>query len=140
MARTDNESPKEVEIIEQAPPSTNSDVIGTGKAAAIQAEVNASKERAIIPLEERVTMFKNMLNEKEVIFYIDPSLNIINSLKIISLNFILIDNLFKQIYNRKYKYLLTIIYIIKINKELFTVTVKIIYNRNKLFKVEINEK
>lgn len=40
--------------------------IDIGKEAAIEAEVRAAKERAIIPLEQRITSFKEMLTEKEV--------------------------------------------------------------------------
>lgn len=40
--------------------------IDIGKEAAIEAEVRAAKERAIIPLEQRIKSFKEMLTEKEV--------------------------------------------------------------------------
>lgn len=40
--------------------------IDIGKEAAIEAEVRAAKERAIIPLEQRIKSFKEMLSEKEV--------------------------------------------------------------------------
>lgn len=42
-------------------------VIDIGKEAAIEAEVRASRERAIVPLEIRIKSFKEMLSEKEVI-------------------------------------------------------------------------
>lgn len=37
-----------------------------GKEAAIEAEVRAARERALVPLETRVTQFKDMLKEKDV--------------------------------------------------------------------------
>ena len=37
-----------------------------GKEAAIEAEVKAARERAIIPLEIRMKQFRDMLAEKEV--------------------------------------------------------------------------
>ncbi|KAF5276039.1 hypothetical protein FQA39_LY00835 [Lamprigera yunnana] len=40
--------------------------IDIGKEAAIEAEVRAAKERAIIPLDQRIKSFKEMLTEKEV--------------------------------------------------------------------------
>lgn len=40
--------------------------IDIGKEAAIEAEVRAAKERAVIPLETRIKSFKEMLAEKEV--------------------------------------------------------------------------
>ena len=41
--------------------------IDIGKEAAIEAEVRAARERAIVPLEIRIKSFKEMLAEKEVI-------------------------------------------------------------------------
>lgn len=41
--------------------------IDVGKEAAIEAEVKAARERAIIPLEIRMKQFRDMLAEKEVI-------------------------------------------------------------------------
>lgn len=38
---------------------------GTSEAA-IEAEVRAAKERALIPLEQRIKQFKEMLREKDV--------------------------------------------------------------------------
>lgn len=38
-----------------------------GKEAAIEAEVRAARERALVPLDIRVKSFKEMLREKEVI-------------------------------------------------------------------------
>jgi len=40
--------------------------IEVGKEAAIEAEVRASRERAIVPLETRIKLFREMLAEKEV--------------------------------------------------------------------------
>lgn len=37
-----------------------------GKEAAIEAEVRAARERALVPLEIRVKSFKEMLKEKDV--------------------------------------------------------------------------
>ena len=37
-----------------------------GKEAAIEAEVRAARERAIVPLEIRMKQFRDMLAEKEV--------------------------------------------------------------------------
>lgn len=43
--------------------------IDIGKEAAIEAEVRAARERAIVPLETRIKSFKDMLAEKDVSFY-----------------------------------------------------------------------
>lgn len=40
--------------------------IESGKEAAMEAEVKAARERAIIPLEIRMKQFRDMLTEKEV--------------------------------------------------------------------------
>lgn len=40
--------------------------IDIGKEAAIEAEVRAAKERAVVPLETRIKSFREMLAEKEV--------------------------------------------------------------------------
>lgn len=40
--------------------------VDIGKEAAIEAEVRAAKERAVIPLENRIKLFKEMLAEKQV--------------------------------------------------------------------------
>ena len=40
--------------------------IDAGKDAAIEAEVKAARERAVIPLEIRMKQFRDMLQEKEV--------------------------------------------------------------------------
>ena len=42
--------------------------IDIGKEAAIEAEVRAARERAIVPLEIRMKQFRDMLAEKEVNF------------------------------------------------------------------------
>ena len=41
--------------------------IDLGKESAIEAEVLAARQRAIIPLEERMKEFRGMLAEKEVV-------------------------------------------------------------------------
>lgn len=40
--------------------------IDVGKEAAIEAEVQAARQRAIVPLEARMKQFRDMLAEKEV--------------------------------------------------------------------------
>ena len=45
---------------------TKSGQIDVGKEAAIEAEVKAARERAIVPLEIRMKQFRDMLAEKEV--------------------------------------------------------------------------
>ena len=40
--------------------------IDVGKEAAIEAEVKAARERAIVPLDIRMKQFRDMLAEKEV--------------------------------------------------------------------------
>lgn len=42
--------------------------VDEGKEAAIEAEVRAARERALVPLEIRVKSFKEMLKEKDVSF------------------------------------------------------------------------
>lgn len=44
--------------------------IDIGKEAAIEAEVRAARERAIVPLETRIKSFRDMLAEKDVSYYI----------------------------------------------------------------------
>lgn len=44
--------------------------IDLGKESAIEAEVKAAKERALIPFEVRVKQFRELLSEKEVIPYL----------------------------------------------------------------------
>ena len=41
--------------------------IGAGKEAAMEAEMEASRERAVVPYETRVQQFMQMLAEKEVL-------------------------------------------------------------------------
>ena len=55
--------------------------IDIGKEAAIEAEVRAARERAIVPLEIRMKQFRDMLAEKEVIFCIKPHLYLCVSIK-----------------------------------------------------------
>uniref|UniRef100_V5GT16 Transcription elongation regulator 1-like protein n=1 Tax=Anoplophora glabripennis TaxID=217634 RepID=V5GT16_ANOGL len=45
---------------------TSAKKIDIGKEAAIEAEVRAAKERAVIPLDTRIKLFKEMLAEKQV--------------------------------------------------------------------------
>lgn len=47
-------------------PKPDKKQIDIGKEAAIEAEVRAARERAIVPLEIRIKSFKEMLAEKEV--------------------------------------------------------------------------
>lgn len=50
-----------------APPFTQKPPpLSTSKEAAIEAELKASRERALLPLEQRVKSFKEMLSEKDV--------------------------------------------------------------------------
>ncbi|XP_044756362.1 transcription elongation regulator 1-like isoform X2 [Coccinella septempunctata] len=59
-----DESPDVQEVNGTAqPPGKKIDI---GKEAAIEAEVRAAKERAVIPLETRMKLFKEMLSEKQV--------------------------------------------------------------------------
>ena len=44
--------------------------IDVGKEAAIEAEVRAARERAIVPLEIRMKQFRDMLAEKEVCVFV----------------------------------------------------------------------
>jgi len=37
------------------------------KDSAMEAELRAAKERAVVPLETRITQFREMLSEKEVL-------------------------------------------------------------------------
>ncbi|XP_030767326.1 transcription elongation regulator 1-like isoform X2 [Sitophilus oryzae] len=46
--------------------ASNTKKIDIGKEAAIEAEVRAAKERAVIPLDTRIKLFKEMLAEKQV--------------------------------------------------------------------------
>ena len=47
----------------------NKKTIDIGKEAAIEAEVRAARERAIVPLETRIKSFRDMLAEKDVTKY-----------------------------------------------------------------------
>lgn len=42
--------------------------VEVGKDAAMEAEVKAARERAVVPVEIRMKQFRDMLAEKEVIF------------------------------------------------------------------------
>ena len=42
--------------------------IDAGKEAAIEAEVQAARQRAVVPLEIRMKQFRDMLAEKEVLY------------------------------------------------------------------------
>merc|ERR1711915_1064844 len=43
--------------------------VGTGKEAAIEAEVRAARERAVVPLETRMKQFRDLLEEKQISAY-----------------------------------------------------------------------
>lgn len=45
--------------------------IDAGKEAAIEAEVQAARQRAVVPLEIRMKQFRDMLSEKDVCILID---------------------------------------------------------------------
>ena len=51
---------------EKSTKTDNIKQIDVGKEAAIEAEVKAARERAVIPLEIRMKQFRDMLAEKEV--------------------------------------------------------------------------
>merc|ERR1711874_415559 len=57
------ERTEEVMIIKDDVPKKK---VGTGKEAAIEAEVRAARERAVVPLEIRMTRFKDLLEEKQI--------------------------------------------------------------------------
>merc|ERR1739842_85043 len=40
--------------------------VGTGKEAAIEAEVRAARERAVVPLDVRMSRFRELLEEKQI--------------------------------------------------------------------------
>lgn len=40
----------------------------------MEAEVRAARERALVPLETRVTSFKEMLREKDVSLFLPPNI------------------------------------------------------------------
>lgn len=50
--------------------TTEPKIIEAGKEAAMEAEVKAARERAIIPLEIRMKQFRDMLSEKEVLIFV----------------------------------------------------------------------
>lgn len=47
-------------------PNDSKKGLDQGKEAAMEAEVKAARERALVPLDIRVKQFKEMLKEKEV--------------------------------------------------------------------------
>lgn len=51
--------------------------IDIGKEAAIEAEVRAARERAIVPLETRIKSFRDMLAEKDVSHHHDMIINLV---------------------------------------------------------------
>lgn len=51
--------------------------IDIGKEAAIEAEVRAARERAIVPLETRIKSFRDMLAEKDVSHHRDMIINLV---------------------------------------------------------------
>jgi len=57
------EKADEVMIIKDDVPKKK---VGTGKEAAIEAEVRAARERAVVPLEIRMTRFRDLLEEKSI--------------------------------------------------------------------------
>lgn len=59
----DRIEPEETEDRKEGGPRT----IDVGKEAAIEAEVQAARQRAVVPLEIRMKQFRDMLAEKEVI-------------------------------------------------------------------------
>ncbi|KAG1680715.1 Transcription elongation regulator 1 [Nymphon striatum] len=63
---TKTEAKKEEEKKEKEITTAKPTVIDAGKEAAIEAEVRASRERAIVPLDIRMKQFRDMLAEKEV--------------------------------------------------------------------------
>ncbi|XP_033222596.1 transcription elongation regulator 1 isoform X2 [Belonocnema kinseyi] len=59
------EEPKAV-VVKEEEEKEGKKTIDIGKEAAIEAEVRAARERAIVPLETRIKSFKDMLAEKDV--------------------------------------------------------------------------
>ena len=57
---------KETVIIHEETEKPSKTTIDVGKEAAIEAEVKAARERAVIPLEIRMKQFRDMLAEKQV--------------------------------------------------------------------------
>ena len=61
------------EPVREEPEKPAKNLIDVGKEAAIEAEVKAARERAVIPLEIRMKQFRDMLAEKEVTNITIPS-------------------------------------------------------------------
>ncbi len=59
--KADNNSDADVVILQETKKS-----IDVGKEAAMEAEVRAAKERTLIPLEDRMKQFRDLLTEKEI--------------------------------------------------------------------------
>lgn len=57
-----------LETVEVKEEKAEKKAIDIGKEAAMEAEVRAARERAIVPLETRIKSFREMLSEKEVGF------------------------------------------------------------------------
>lgn len=57
-----------VAVVKEEDEKEGKKTIDIGKEAAIEAEVRAARERAIVPLETRIKSFRDMLAEKEVSF------------------------------------------------------------------------
>lgn len=53
-------------VVKEEEEKESKKTIDIGKEAAIEAEVRAARERAIVPLETRIKSFKDMLAEKDV--------------------------------------------------------------------------
>lgn len=70
-SESENDTPAKKPKSDADPTSSNgtptpNKKVDIGKEAAIEAEVRAAKERAVIPLENRIKLFKEMLAEKQV--------------------------------------------------------------------------
>ncbi|XP_077259169.1 transcription elongation regulator 1 isoform X1 [Temnothorax americanus] len=61
-----HEEPKSTPPIKEEEEKEGKKTIDIGKEAAIEAEVRAARERAIVPLETRIKSFRDMLAEKDV--------------------------------------------------------------------------
>lgn len=64
---------KKIKLTESTARPLNEKKNDMGKEAAIEAEVRAARERALVPLETRVQQFKDMLREKDVSVVLDLS-------------------------------------------------------------------
>lgn len=80
----DNGEEDESKNNKKAAPATTT--IDHGKDSAIEAEVKAARERAIVPLETRIKSFKDMLAEKDVLYF--------SSISYLSLYIIFTSNFF----------------------------------------------